>query len=368
MYILQNFKINSKIIYLNFLLILLLSHFKYGIVYLPSINGHFELGVSLIDKKWSNLRNYYWSDSPLFNILQYFFKVNDFENYIILIYLLSLIFLFLISIKLSLLKEYSYLFVLGGWLVSVSWVFGLVDPVIVFCIISISINTIISRKFGWSEILLLVFLVFNHFAIALFFSFVIFFFIDKKIIEKVIKLTASYIVGFLINLMYKNIIGFNGETRLHFLLRQETIPELLHSFPQLLKYTIFSSFYGLIPILIYYLVFSKNKINVKLILNLTIALIGASLGTDFTRLFSYLIIPALIYILNEVQKSKINDINYYYFKKSLFIFSFLIILFFEEYWVIAPQYINHGSEYGGYSRILWESIVGKLISFKNLYF
>lgn len=346
----------NKKIFENYLLILLLVHLKYGVVVIGGINGHFQLGLSLLNNEWSDLRNYYWSDSPLFNILQAILRIDTFDNYVLFVYLLTLFFLYLIADKVTELEKFSTVFILSGWLISVSWVFGLIDALLVLLILHIFIDLIQKNEFSTKSYLFNSILVFNHFAIGIFINVLIFVLWNKKSIKKSIIISSSFVLGLVLNLFYKNIIGFNGETRLHYLLRPNTIPDLFENNPALLKFVLVSGFYGFIPFLIYFLLTSINSS--KILVPFVIALLGASLAQDTSRIFSYLIIPVILIVVFDLHDS-IKEGKFNYFNK-LVLTSFLIVLFVEEYWVIHPEYIFHGKDYGGFPKVVYEIVISKI--------
>lgn len=340
----------------NYLLIVLLVHLKYGVVYIGGITGHFELGVSLINNEWSDLRNYYWSDSPLFNILQKILRIEKFENYVVFIYLLTMLILFFIAMKIYELGKLSTVFILSGWLISTSWVFGLVDALLVLLILHIFIDLITKNEFSTKSFFFNSILVFNHFAIAIFINFLIFVLWKKNKFKKLIIILSSFVSGLVLNIFYKSIIGFNGETRLHYLLRPDTIPNLFENNPALLKYVLFSGFYGFVPFLIYFLLTSSNSS--KIIIPFVVAIMGSSLAQDTSRIFSYLIIPVILIVIFELN-DLLKEENFKYFN-SLIIVSFLIVIFVEEYWVIHPEYIFNGKDYGGFSKLIYEILISKI--------
>ena len=356
-----NIKSKSSILS-NFLILIFLVHFRYGVVFISSINGHFELGLSLINRSWNELRNYYWSDSPLFNIFQTIFKINEFENFVVLIYLSTLLFLFLIAIKIAEIGKLSLAFILSGWLISVSWFFGLVDALLVYLIVSIFVDIIKNNKFSLKIGVLNSFLVFNHFAIGIFINFILFSVWKEKKIHKVLAIFTSFSVGIGLNLLYKLIIEFNGETRLHYLLGPKVIPNLYEAFPEMLRFVLFSGFYGSLPLVLYFL--NKNfYINAKKItLPLTIAILGASLAKDASRIFSYLIIPVILIILFELN-SYFNTTNDK-LVGSLLLCSILIVIVIDEYWVLGPNIIFDGKSTGGFSKLIYEILLNKINYFK----
>lgn len=359
MYLFKKYIRNKNGIF-NFLLIFLLIHLKYGVTYIKGIIGHFNLGLSLINNQWSNLRNYYWSDSPLLHILQKLFKINDFENYILFIYLFTIFILFLISHKLTELDSYSIFFIFSGWLISVSWNFGLVDSLIVLIILHLSIDVIKKRNIGLKQFLLNTFLIFNHFALGLFFNIILYFIWNDKNKVKIKFLFISFLIGFFTNYSYKLIIGFEGETRLHYLLRPNVIPGLFENNPEVFQYIFFSSFYGFLPLLIFFL-YKNFVINFKLIFTpLFIALFGSSLAADSSRILSYLVIPLLVLVIFNVK-----EYNKFEKQNLLLSFSLIITIFFNEYWVIDNKYVFSGFEYGGDSRIIYEVLVDKIRSVFN---
>ena len=354
--VIKNFKRTIQ----NFLLIIFFFQFKYGVSYIKGISGHFNLGMSLINNEWSELRNYYWSDSPLFHILQKIFQIRNYETYIIFIYITTLFFLLLISIKISELENLSIFFILSGWLISVSWVVGLVDALIVWLILYNSIDVIKNEKLDIRNFLINIFLTFNHFAISIFINFTIFIIWNDKKSKKLIFLSTSYLFGFLINMLYKSLIQFNGETRVHYLLRPTVIPTLFENNPEVLKYIIFSGFYGFLPVIIFFLYKNFFKNMSKIFIPLVIAILGSFLAADSSRIFSYLAIPTIlitIYKIKDDLDSRLLNI--------LSIASIFFVIFFEEYWVIDHIYIFSGSEYGADSRILYEVIIEKFRAIIN---
>lgn len=352
----ENFKRTIQ----NFLLIIFFFQFKYGISYIKGISGHFNLGMSLINNEWSDLRNYYWSDSPLFHILQKIFQIRNYETYIIFIYITTLFFLLLISIKISELENLSVFFILSGWLISVSWVVGLVDALIVWLILYNSIDVIKNKKLDIRNFLINIFLTFNHFAISIFINFILFTVWTDKKSKKLFFLSTSYFFGFLINMFYKSLIQFNGETRMHYLLRPTVIPTLFENNPEVLKYIFFSGFYGFLPVITLFLYKNFSKNMSKIFIPLLIATLGSFLAADSSRIFSYLAIPVILIITFKIKEDlSTRSVN------ILTIASIFIVIFFEEYWVIDHLYVFSGSEYGADSRILYEVIIEKVRAIFN---
>ena len=130
-------------IVVNLFIAIFLSHIFYKVTFIDRIKGEFELIDQI--KSGSVISTQFYVESPIFTILGVIFRIDNFDVYLLLVYFLSLFLLFLIVLNLKFLDNYSTLFLLTGWVVTISWFMGHVDVLSVLLLLLISKLTLKKR-------------------------------------------------------------------------------------------------------------------------------------------------------------------------------------------------------------------------------
>ena len=165
-------------LFVNILVTIFLTHIFYKISFINRIQGEFLLIEQI--KSGSIDSTQFYVESPLFTLIGVLFDINNFDIYLLFVYLITLIFLFLITINLKFLENYSTLFLLTGWVVTVSWFMGHVDILSVLLILLITKITISKNNQELKLLFFYTLLTINHNAIAFVCFFVLLILVEKE--------------------------------------------------------------------------------------------------------------------------------------------------------------------------------------------
>lgn len=301
---LKNKIVDNRTFFINLLIIEVMSHIFYKVSFENFLLRDFEINKIVYKQKLEFYRTEL--ESPFNTIIVNLFSINDPDVYTLLIYILFQISLVLICKNLSFLKEYSTLFIFGGWLVTVSWWVGFVENFSVLLIILYYKNYLDKnyKKFYFYLFLLGL----NHFGIAIF-STLIFLLINnfKKFGSILITTASSFIV---LRLYLHYIVNFGGRGRIRFIFNNNTLDWGTEFVSRSLNEFLWSGFMGLTFIFIFIL-FNSNYENIlKYSSSILFATIGAAITTDSSRIFSIILVPLLIHLILEFMKSDFEKMSY----------------------------------------------------------
>jgi len=304
---LKNFKIKFESnLFIDFLIAIFLSHIYYKITFIDTIEREFSL-INQI--KVNNVTSSsFFVESPTNTLVSLIFGINDIDMFKIVVYMITILSLILIVLNIQFLERYSTLFLFGGWLSTVSWFIGYVDAVSVLLIVLICKFTIQNENNYYKLSLLFLALSINHNAIA-FAIFLIILFLTKEKNKYSIYSIIGLLIGNLIIRFYLNFIGFSGRGRLRFVFNENVLQDSINFLSENLLVVFWSGFLGVSVMFFWISNFIKWS-EVKLIyISLLICLFFTSLGLDTSRIFSILVVPVLIYLLNLINKEKLIDIK-----------------------------------------------------------
>ena len=296
--ILTNFKNNTIV---DFLIAIFLSHIYYRITFIESLGGEYSL---LNQIKNSNVTSQsFFVESPTFTLLALGLGIDNLDTYKLLIYLITLGSLFLIVLNVQYLESYSTLFILSGWLITSSWFLGYVD------IVSVLLMVLISKKITQDNISFLrigiyfTLLCLNHNAISIGVSIIYLIFTKKHMILKIGSvLLASQLIGNILIQYYLNTINFAGRGRFRFVFNDNVIENATSFVGNNILVVLWSGFFGTLVIMVLIsnvLVWSEVKI---IMIALLIALFFTSIALDTSRVFSLLVVPISLHVLNLYKK------------------------------------------------------------------
>jgi hypothetical protein len=322
MYLLMKKIINFRILF-NFLLIQVLINLVYSPTFKNDIKNDFNINLELIN---GNLTSTNFSiDSPTFYLIPSYLKIQNFDNYLLFIYLITQLLIYFICVNIDFLGDISSIFLFTGWVVTISWFMGYPDVVSIFLLTYIT-KRLIQNSVNYDLIIWLTLLVINHYALAIFLllNFII---LSKK--GSTFKISAyslgSFIAGRQIVELYLNNINFNGRNRLRFIFNDGILDSAVKLLSSNLFAVILSGFLGVLVLFFIYSFYDNFENNRKIYFSIIISLIGTGLSLDTSRIFSILVIPVIIVMLSRFNKlvpieNKFKNILYF----SICIFSLLI--------------------------------------------
>ena len=296
--ILINFKNNTVV---DFLIAIFLSHIYYRITFIENLGVEFSL-VNQI--KNSNVTSQsFFVESPTFTLLALGLGIDNLDIYKLLIYFITLSSLFLIVLNAQYLESYSTLFILSGWLITSSWFLGYVD------IVSVLLMVLISKNIAQDNISFLrtgvyfLLLCLNHNAISVGVSIIYLIFTKKRMMLKIGSVVlASQLIGNILIQYYLNTISFAGRGRLRFVFNDNVIENATSFVGNNILVVLWSGFFGTLVIMVLIsnvLAWSEVKI---IIITLLIALFFTSIALDTSRVFSLLVVPISLHVLNLYKK------------------------------------------------------------------
>ena len=303
----KKFKINFESnLLLDFLIAVFLSHIYYKITFIETIEKEFSL-ISQI--RASNVTSTsFFVESPTNTIIALLFGINDIDIFKIVVYIITVFSLTLIVFNIQFLERYSTLFLFGGWLTTVSWFIGYVDAVSVLLIVLISKFTLENENSYYKLSLLFLALSVNHNAIA-FAIFLIILFLTKNKYKFSIYSFIGILIGNLIVRFYLDYIGFSGRGRLRFVFNQNVLQDSISFLSENLLIVLWSGFLGVSVMFFWISNFIKWMEVRSIFISMLICLFFTSLGLDTSRVFSILLVPVLIYLLNLINKEKLIDVK-----------------------------------------------------------
>ena len=298
----MNFKNNTVV---DFLIAIYLSHIYYRITFIETLGREFSL-VNQI--KNSNVTSQsFFVESPTFTLLALGLGIDNLDIYKLLIYLITLGTLFLIVFNVQYLESYSTLFILSGWLITSSWFLGYVD------ILSVLLMVLISKNIAQDNITFLrtgvyfLLLCLNHNAISIGVSIIYLIFTKKRKILKISSvILASQLIGNILIQYYLNTIKFGGRGRLRFVFNDNVIENATNFVGNNILVVLWSGFFGALVIMFLIsnvVVWSEVKI---ILIALLIALFFTSIALDTSRVFSLLVVPISLHVLNLYK----NDVSF----------------------------------------------------------
>jgi hypothetical protein len=305
--------INSRIIF-NFVILQVLQNLVYGLTYKDYIYIDFDITVQIIEK--SLVSNNFSIDSPTFYLIPSLLRITNQDIYLLFIYIFSQLIIYLICVHIDFLGNISSLFLFSGWVVTISWFMGYPDVVSILLVILIMKN-ILHKKISLSTFIWILFLVINHYALAVFLLIIVLILVhnDLKIKFTIYSISGFAIGRFLVQI-YLNYIEFNGRTRLRFIFNDGVLETAVTLASNNLIYLIISGTLGLTILFFIFSYFEKFYYNRNLYIAYLIALIGTALSLDSSRIFSILVLPIIIFMLyrfQDIVKLEIKTQNLLYF-------------------------------------------------------
>ncbi len=341
----------QKIFYDNFVVNLLiaifLSHIFYKVTFIDRVKGEFELIDQL--KSGSVISTQFYVESPIFTMLGLVFRIDNFDVYLLFVYLFSLVLLFLIVFNLKFLGSYSTFFLLTGWVVTISWFMGHVDVLSVLLILLISKLTLENSVDQKKLVIFYFLLTVNHNAIAFVCFFVLLVLIERiKRKSFLIYSLVGQVVGNILISFYLNRINFSGRGRLRFVFNDNVILDSINFVSENIFIVIWSGFMSLLILQIVFSITNGWDLNKKFIISTFICIFFTCIALDTSRIFSLAVIPISIYSISSFNKSLFIKENLSYF----YIFTFISTL------LIGPRFV-HGM-------VLTNSPNNSIESFYNL--
>lgn len=344
-----NFNINKyKYFFTNLLVIEVISHIFYKVSFENFLLRDFEINKIVYYEKL----NFYRTEleSPFNTIFVNLFNIQDKDLYTLLIYIIFQVSLILICLNISFLEEYSTLFLLGGWLVTISWWIGFVENISVLLIVLYYKNYL---KGDYKRFYIYLFLLcFNHFGIGIF-STLIFLIINnfKKKYQILYTISASFIV---LRLYLNLFVNFQGRGRIRFIFNNNTLDSGTGFIANSLKEFYWSGFMGLFILFIFVLFISKYENILIYIASVLIGTIGAAITTDSTRIFSIIIVPLIVHLIIEFKNYNFYNLIYKKLVILFAVFSNLLIgekFVHGEVWTSTPN-IEMESVYNFFARLV----------------
>ena len=321
-------KFYYKDLFINLLISFFLSHVFYKITFIDRVFDEFLL-INQINS--GNIEsNQFFVESPVFTILGLILNINDFDIYLLFVYMISVFFLLLIVLNIKFLEKYSSLFLLSGWLITTSWFMGHVDILSVLLIVLITKN--LQRNEGNKISLLILYLILtvNHNALSFvcFFIFLVLIENSKKITFAIYSFGGQVIGNALIS-FYLNRFNFSGRGRLRFVFNENVILDSVNFVSNNIIALLWSGFLGFSLILLLFSSTSSWSVNRNIFSSLIIALFFTSIALDTSRIFSLSVIPITLFTIKALNESQFIQKNLPY----IYIFSFLSTL------AIGPYHI-----------------------------
>ena len=343
--------------FLNYLYAQLLIHLIFITTFTSNISGQYELAIQIKNNNLSN--QIYWNESPVFFLISNLLNIENLNQYLIFIYVTTQLIILMIAINLKFLENYSYLFFISGWLLTISWWMGYSDIFSVLLTLLIYKNRYAeAAKDKFLIFLFCVLLAFNHYAIALFVIINLNLLFRKKPKDFIYLTSSGFVLGYLILKLYLSLIGFNGETRINFLTRPGILEEIISNNSGRLLEIILSGFLGIFIYFIFILYYEDSKKTNIYLITLLISLLASSLSLDASRTFSIIIIPLVLEIISYL-KEKVFFNNK---KKNIFILISLFSIFFSK-----NLHVWEGSIYRESPFIEYAYVYDGLIFFINNY-
>ena len=301
----KKFKINFESnLLLDFLIAVFLSHIYYKITFIETIEKEFSL-ISQI--RASNVTSTsFFVESPTNTIIALFFGINDIDIFKIVVYIITVFSLTLIVFNIQFLERYSTLFLFGGWLTTVSWFIGYVDAVSVLLIVLISKFTLENENSYYKLSLLFLALSVNHNAIA-FAIFLIILFNKNKYKFSIYSFIGILIGNLIVRLL--RLYRIFRKRRLRFVFNQNVLQDSISFLSENLLIVLWSGFLGVSVMFFWISNFIKWMEVRSIFISMLICLFFTSLGLDTSRVFSILLVPVLIYLLNLINKEKLIDVK-----------------------------------------------------------
>ena len=293
-----NFKNNTVI---DFLIAIFLSHIYYRITFIETLGAEFSLVNQIRNSNVTSQS--FFVESPTFTLLALGLGIGNLDIYKLLIYIITLGSLFLIVLNVQYLESYSTLFILSGWLITSSWFLGYVDIVSILLMVLISKN-IAQEKISFLRIgIYFLLLCLNHNAISIGVSIIYLIFTKKRVVIKFgLVILASQLITNILIQYYLNTINFAGRGRLRFVFNDNVIENATSFVGNNILLVLWSGFFGtlvLIVLIFNTLVWSEVK---KIVIALLIALFFTSIALDTSRVFSLLVVPISLHVLNLYKK------------------------------------------------------------------
>jgi hypothetical protein len=318
-----NFNINKyKYFFTNLLVIEVISHIFYKVSFENFLLRDFEINKIVYYEKL----NFYRTEleSPFNTIFVNLFNIQD--------------------------KEYSTLFLLGGWLVTISWWIGFVENISVLLIVLYYKNYL---KGEYKRFYIYLFLLcFNHFGIGIF-STLIFLIINN--FKKKYQILYTIFASFIVLRLYLNLfVNFQGRGRIRFIFNNNTLDSGTGFIANSLKEFYWSGFMGLFILFIFVLFISKYENILIYIASVLIGTIGAAITTDSTRIFSIIIVPLIVHLIIEFKNYNFYNLIYKKLVILFAVFSNLLIgekFVHGEVWTSTPN-IEMESVYNFFARLV----------------
>ncbi len=327
-------KINTNFFF-NYLFVQVLVHIVYKVTFIDQIEEHFNISKNLFNE--TNSLTQFFIESPLLLILGNVLSIQTLDRYLIITYLFIQFFILLICLELNFLGNYSALFLITGWVVTVSWFVGYVDILSVYILVLIckrTLNNDVDGKF----FLLFLILTINHYAIALFSIFIIgVLYIQKNIKNYFVLSTTSFLLGYFIMNRFLNFINFSGRSRIRFIFNDGVLKSSVDFISNNFLEYLWSGFLGVLFLFIYILLARPWSESRQYLIALLIMIAATSLGLDTSRIFSILLVPLSIKVIYDFKNNKLlKDIN----NKIVIFLSTISTLFFQERFVYGKVNIE----------------------------
>jgi hypothetical protein len=301
--------LKNKIFWLNILVSEVLIHIVYRITYLDNISDHFDVSQNLFNGN-SEITQFY-IESPTLILLNKFLGISSMDIFLVLLYVILQVAIVLICYNIMFLGEYSTIFLFSGWLVTVSWFVGYVDIISILLLVVVTKLLLLNDLASYKLFFLFFLLSFNHYAIALFSLIALSILSNKNQIKKfLIPSCIGFASGYLLITFYLGVINFSGRSRLRFIFNDNVLDDSVNFISDNFLEFIWSGFLGTIFLLIYLSFTNEWKNSIKYYLVLSVCVLATSLGLDTTRIFSILLVPLVLYLIEELKESrKENTIN-----------------------------------------------------------
>jgi len=310
----------------NFLVTQVLVHVIFGTSFTNTIFHEFEISKEV--KNFDIFYSSYNVDTPVFHILGSIIGLEDFRYFAVMVFLVTNIVLYFICYNIAFLDENSVVFLFSGWLVTVSWFMGYVDVFTVLLTVLI-FKSLFLKHSKKETIFYAAFLTFNHYGIALFIILIFLVLIFDTELKKFTKfLVFGYLSGRIILEIYLTIVNYNGRSRFRFVFNDNVLDQVFYLSSSNSLDLILSGFLGVLVYLIIYIYYSNSLSKSKIVVSLSIALIGCSLALDTSRVFSMLVLPLNLYLLKNFEKIvKFENLQ---LKKFLPFVAFIFMIFIDE--------------------------------------
>ena len=307
---LKNFSGNF---YFDFLLLVFLTHVYYKLSFVNSLYEDFLLLDQIRNQNVTS--TFFFVESPVFTLLGLLLGVENFDVYKLLVYFVTLFGFALIVYNSKFLKNYSTLYLFGGWVITCSWFMGYVDVLsVLFCTLicktMFSPNPNHFKTFIWMLLMTI-----NHNAVSFGIFIIIFILINNEFKLKFFLVSLiSQLAGNVLIQIYLSNIGFGGRGRFRFIFNDNVIENSINFVSNNVFLVLWSGFLGIsVLILIIFNVIKWDSIR-YILSALIVALLITSLGLDTSRVFSLLVCPIIIFTLLEIENNtKVNfQISYLY--------------------------------------------------------